>query len=562
MFAMQLRVRFARPLIVVYRLLVTFPAASILFMSALLATGCGGSAPASGSAGLVVSLGIAEPKHLVPSNTTESEGAAVLDALFTPLVQYDDKYQPVELAAASITSADNRVWTVKLKPGWTFHNGEPVTADAYINAWNAGAFGPNAHDGNAFFEKFVGYKDLNPSDAKVVPTTKKLSGLVKKDDLTFEVTLAQPYVNFKSMLGYTAFLPLPAAAFDDLANNHIAASFEQSPIGQGPFRIKGVWQHDQLIETEVYANYAGPVKPKVAGVAFKIYQQMPTQYQDLLAGQLDLLKLIPIENMSTARTDLGDRFLQSPASVIQTLDFPTFDKHYAKTDIRKAISMAINREEITHTIFLDSQVPLRSFVSPVVPGYRENSCGEACQFNPAKAKALFDAAGGAAAVGGRIEIAYNVDGGPKPWVDATCNQIKKNLGVECVGNPQPKFAELLTKLKKKQPVGAFRMGWIFDYPVMENYLGPLYSTTGSSNYSGYSNPQFDALLAEGDKAATPADALKYYHQAEDLLTRDLPALPLRVMQNTFGHSTRVKNVRMDLFNRIDLLKVEPADSSR
>ena len=105
------------------------------------------------------------------------------------------------------------------------------------------------------------------------------------------------------------------------------------------------------------------------------------------------------------------------------------------------------------TIFLDSQKPLRSFVSPVVPGYRENTCGESCEFDPAKAKALFESAGGAAAVGGRIEIAYNVDGGHKPWIDATCNQIEKNLGVECVGNPQPKFAELLTKLEKKEPVG-------------------------------------------------------------------------------------------------------------
>jgi len=537
-------------------------AATVMFSTAILTAGCGGGSTGSGGAGLVISEGIAEPKHLVPSNANESEGAAVLDALFTPLVEYDSQNRPVELAATSISTSDNRVWTITLKPGWTFHNGEPVTADSYINAWNAGAFGPNAHDSNSFFDKIAGYPDLNPADAKTAPTAKKLSGLVKKDDLTFQVTLAQPYVNFKSMLGYTAFLPLPNAAFEDVANNRIAASFEQAPIGQGPFKMKGTWQHDQLIETEVFANYAGPVKPKVAGVAFKIYQQMPTQYQDLLAGQLDLVKLIPIENMSTARSDLGDRFHQSPSSTIQILAFPTFDRRYSKADIRKAISMAIDRDEITHTIFLDAQSPLRSFVSPIVPGYRENTCGEACQFNPAKAKALFEAAGGAAAVGGKIEIAYNVDGGHKPWVDATCNQLKRNLGVDCVGNPQPKFAELLIKLKKKEPLGAFRMGWIFDYPVMENYLGPLYGTNGSSNYYGYSNPQFDSLLANGDKAPTPADSVKYYQQAEDLLARDLPVLPLRYMQNTFGHSTRVGHVSMDLFNRIELLKVEPATAGR
>ena len=65
-------------------------------------------------------------------------------------------------------------------------------------------------------------------------------------------------------------------------------------------------------------------------------------------------------------------------------------------------------------IFRDSQVALRSFVAPLVPGYRENICGEACQFNPKKAKELFIAAGGPAAVKGRLEIAYNVDGGHRP----------------------------------------------------------------------------------------------------------------------------------------------------
>jgi len=517
----------------------------------------GGTTDGTDPDALVVSIGIGEPKFLVPSSTTESNGNDVLHALFTPLVEYDEGFRPVELAAESITSTDNRVWTIRLKPGWTFHNGEPVTADAYINAWNAGAWGPNAHDGNYFFDKILGYADLNPRDAATAPTTKKLAGLVKRDDLTFEVTLSAPYVNFKSMLGYTAFYPLPAAAFSDVVNNVIAPRFQEAPIGQGPFKMKGIWQHDQLIETERYDNYAGPVKPRVAGIAFKIYQQQTTQYQDLLAGQLDIVPRIPIESIGSARGDLGDRYKQSPASTIQFLSVPTFDRRFSDVRIRRAISMAIDRDEIARSIFQNSQMPLRSFVSPVVPGYRENTCGEWCDFNPQKARALFESAGGATTVGNRIEIAYNVDGGHKPWVDATCNQLRSNLGVECVGNPQPKFAELLTKVERKEPVGLFRMGWIFDYPAMENYLGPLYTTHGSSNYYGYSNAEFDRLVAAGDRAATPGDATPLYQQAEDLLARDMPVLPLRYDQNNFGHSTRVRNVEMNVFFQVELLQIEP-----
>ncbi len=518
--------------------------------------GCG-KKPAADSAGLIVSIGIGEPKFLIPSSATESNASDVLDSLFTRLVDYDAQFRPIELAAESITSTDNKVWTIKLRPNWTFHNGEPVTADSYINAWNAGAWGPNAHDGNYFFTKIAGYDAMNPRDAKTEPSAKKLVGLVKRDELTFDVTLSEPYVNFKSMLGYTAFFPLPLAAFKDLANNVVDPAYQEAPIGQGPFMMKGKWQHDQLIQTVRYENYAGERKPKIAGVDFKIYQELTTRYQDLLAGQLDITAEMPLENMGTAPTDLGDRYKLSPSSTIQILAFPTYDKRFAKPEVRKAISMAMNREEITKTIFRDSQVPLAAFVSPLVPGYREGICGEACTFNPQKARELLKSVGGPAAVGGKIEIAYNVDGGHKPWIDATCNQIRTNLGIECTGNPQPKFSELLTKAKAKEPMGLFRMGWIFDYPAMENYLGPLYSTHGSSNYYGYSNPEFDRLLAAGDHAATPEEATKLYQQAEDILVREMPVIPLRVMQNAYAYSTRVTNVEVDLFKHVKLLDITP-----
>ncbi len=159
---------------------------------------------------------------------------------------------------------------------------------------------------------------------------------------------------------------------------------------------------------------------------------------------------------------------------------------------------------------------------------------------------------------GASRFTYNVDGGHKPWVEATCNQIRAALGVECLANPQPKFADLLRKARDKEPMGMFRLGWIADYPVLENYLAPLFATTGSSNYYGYSNPEFDKLMDAGDRAATPQAALALYQQAEDIVARDLPVIPLRYMQNTFGISTRVAHVEMDPFRRVRWMKVTAA----
>ncbi|MEV1334030.1 ABC transporter substrate-binding protein, partial [Micromonospora costi] len=95
-------------------------------------------------------------------------------------------------------------------------------------------------------------------------------------------------------------------------------------------------------------------------------------------------------------------------------------------------------------------------------------------------------------------------------------------------------------------------------PSMEDYLGPLYSTNGSSNYYGYSNPEFDKLVKEGAAAPTEEEAIKKYQQAEDILAKDMPVIPLRFGQNVFGHSTKVKNVEMDASQRVNLVKIEAA----
>ncbi len=524
-------------------------------LSASLVLAACGSDGDTGSSDGVVSIGIAEPQHLLPGNTHETSGAQVMAALYTPLIDYDENNKPFEVGAESVSSTDNKTWTIKLKSGWTFHNGEAVNADSFINSWNYTAYGPNKQDNGYFLTRVEGYADLNPTDANVTPTTKTLSGLKKVDENTFTVTLSEPFSEFKAMLGYTAFYPLPKAAFQDPAATPLVlkTDFEQAPIGNGPFKMKGTWQHDQRIEVERYADYKGTA-PKIGGVNFPIYQNTQAEYADLLADNLDVVKTIPTESLSTVQGDLGDRFLQSPASTLQLIAFPTFDPRFSKVEVRKAISQAIDREEIVKAVFQGSQKAAYSFVSPVVAGYRDKSCGAACEFNPAAAKTAYEAAGGPK----DINITYNADGGHKQWVDATCNQLKTNLGVTCVGTPEAKFADLLQKVEDKQQVGMFRMGWVMDYPSMENYLGPLYSTTGSSNYYGYSNPEFDALLKEGSAAASQDAAIQKYQQAEDLLARDMPVLPLRFGQNNFGHSTKVKNVSIDLFNRVDLNQIEIA----
>ncbi|MFE6872608.1 ABC transporter substrate-binding protein [Kitasatospora sp. NPDC057692] len=511
----------------------------------------------SGKKGGSISIQSGEPQHgLVPQNTAESEGAQVLAQVFAGLVEYDRKTNEPKLRVAeSIESPDSKVWTVKLKDGYTFHNGEKVTAQSFVDAWNWGANQDNAAEGLPFFAKIEGSEELSPGKDKK-PATDKLKGLKVVDDKTFTVTLSAPFSQFKVMLGYTAFYPLPKAFFQD------RKAFEELPIGNGPFQMDGKWEHNQQIKIKRYENFPeSDGKAKLDSVTFKIYDKLETAYNDLRANNIQITNKLPISAMATVAQEFGDRYIYKPESGVGFIGFPiaTNPAAYGKPEIRKAISMAIDRESITKQIFSGTRIPADDFISPIIPGYRKGAMGDAAKFDPAKAKELFTTAGGVP--NNTIELGYNADGGHKEWIEAVGNQLKKNLGVEVTFKPFEKFGKILDELGAKQFSGAFRMAWQMDYPSMENYLRPIFSKVAienGSNYGGYVNEEFESLLAQADQAKSQEEGLKLYQQADDVLIKDLPYIPVYTYMTSAAYTKTVKNVVVDAQNRIDLANVELA----
>ena len=115
----------------------------------VLLSGCGAAAPGEGNAPEPISIAIGEPvSTLVPGNTVEENGTQVLESLWTGLVEYGTdgavRYTGV---ADAIESDDAVTWTVRLRDGWTFHDGTPVTAESFVDAWNYAAYSPNAQAG-------------------------------------------------------------------------------------------------------------------------------------------------------------------------------------------------------------------------------------------------------------------------------------------------------------------------------------------------------------------------------------------------------------------------------
>jgi oligopeptide transport system substrate-binding protein len=534
---------------------------------AMIATACGGGgttgtpggAQTGGQAagGGKYSIEISEPqKGLVPSDTTESAGSEVLDALFVGLISYDENRNPVpsELTE-SIESPDNQNWTIKLKPGWKFHNGEDVTAQSFVDAWNYGALNKNAQNASYFFGSIEGYDDLNPEDPNPdddsVPQAKAqtMSGLKVVSPTEFTVKLSAPDNTFKTSLGYTAFYPLPKAALADIK------AFGEKPVGNGPFKMKGTWEHNRLISVEKYGEFKGK-QPKADAIDFKIYQSLDTAYNDLRAGNLDVMDSLPPSALAGAKGELAERYQTFDSSYYGFIGFPTFDPKFENVKVRQAISMAVDRQAITQTIFQGTRKPADAFVSPIVAGYRPGFCGELCTLNVERAKQLLQEGGGLT----DMTLSYNADGGHKEWTEAACNQIQQNLGVKCVAQPKPSFDVLLDDLdkakNKKQGFGPFRLAWVMDYPSMQNYLGPLYSTKGSSNYYGYSNKQFDDLVKKGQQAKTDQEAIAIWQQAEGILRDEMPVVPLFFGVTNVANSPNVQNVKVDAFDHVLKADVE------
>ena len=527
---------------------------------AMVLSACGGSddsgsgGGAGGGEGGSFSIYIGEPENpLVPSNTTESEGHQVISSLWTGLIEYSAQGEVEYTGVAdTIESQDNTTWTVTLKDGWTFHDGTPVTAQSFVDAWNYAAYSPNAQNASYFFSNIQGYDQLQAptDDAGNVtgdPAATEMSGLRVVDDRTFEVALATPFAQFPVTVGYSAFYPLPEAFFAD------PAGFGARPIGNGPFQADEEFVPGQGFTVTRFDDYGGEEPAQAQSVEFRVYADLNTGYTDVQGGNLDVLPDMPTEALSTAPDEFGDRFLEAPSSGFQYLGYPTYDPRYADKRVRQALSMGIDRQAIADAIFFGGREPADALIAPVVDGYREGAC-EYCVFDADRANQLLDEAGFDRSQ--PVELWFNAGAGHDAYIEAVGNQLRENLGVDYALRGDLDFSEYLPRLDQRNMTGPFRLGWSMDYPSPQNYLEPLYSTAAlppaGSNTTFYSNPQVDQLIEQGNSAGSNEEAIQLYQQAEDILLEDMPNIPMFFELEQAVHSENVSDVVIDVFGDIDV----------
>ena len=494
----------------------------------MFATACSSgdeSSTPEGEAGGELRIYASEPAFLTPSGGDDEPSIYVIRQLYRGLVKYNAESGEVENdLAESIESTDQKLWTIKVKEGYTFDNGEPVNADAFIRTWNYTAYGPNAQGNSYFMSRFAGIDEVTagedpdgdgPKEAPA-PAAQELSGLKKVDDTTFTVELTEPFAGFPATIGYPGFFPMAEACLANLE------TCNETPIGNGPYKIEGSWQHNVGVTLVRSESWAGdPGKPDK--LSYKIYADIDAGYAAFQSGELDVMYTLPPARYAEAKSSYADRLYESPGDSFTYVGLPQYIDTFKDMRVRQALSMAIDRQAIVDAVFDGRFTPATGLISPTFDGARPDAC-QYCKLDVERAKALLAEAGGWK--GGILTLWANAGASHELWLQAVGDQLNANLGIDYELKVNLQFPEYLETADKREFTGGYRLGWGPDYPVAETYLAPLYGTGGSANSTTYTNPQFDALITQGNGAESLEAAIPIYQQAEDLILEDLPVLPM------------------------------------
>ena len=529
---------------------VTAAVASIAALGMLLA-GCGagggtGSPSAQNSSGTattsVITVNNVEPSaNLLPGNTNDMAGWKVVTQLFEGLVTFSDDGKLIYADAKSITpNSDASQYTITLRDGLQFSDGQKITAQTYAKAWSFAANAANGQLGAAIFSTIQGYEALQDANGD---KDAQLSGLKVVDDRTLQVTLNTPDSSFPYKVGDVAFLPIPESAYADVN------AFGEHPIGNGPYMLKQ-WDHDSSIQLVPNPKYTGLRTPKNGGVTFELYTDVQTAYADVESGNLDVIDTIPTSALATYQHENGIQAFNKPGPAFRSFTIPQKLKHFSGEEgrlRRAAISHAVNRANIIEKVMYGTATVATDFTAPTIAGYSKSLKGaDVLDYNTETARKLWSQADAISPWSGTFRLAYSADSGDKQRVEGITNSIKNALGIDAQPYIIPTQKELSSAIHDRTINAAFLQGLQSDYPYPEGYLMQAYDSSAADgkglNNGDYKSTAFDKLIDDAARQTNVDDAISYYHQAEEMLFKDLPVIPLWYANVTAAAGGHVQHV--------------------
>ena len=465
---------------------------------------------------LVINNG-AEPESLDPHKVSGVPESNILRQMFVGLTTTDPDGKTIPGMAESWESADNKVWTFKIRDAkWS--NGDPVTAEDFVYSFRR-VVDPNTASPYASY--LADDKVLNAQeviDGKVKPDALGVKAL---DEKTLQVTLSEPVPYFPDTLIHTSVKPVPQKVVEKFGEKWTDPA---NIVVNGPYKISEWQVNDKIVleRNESYYDNANTTLEKITLLAIPSSTTDVARYQ---AGEIDITyNEVPPEQFASLKEQLGDQLQVSPMLCTYYYEFNTVKPPFNDARVRRALALALDRNTISDKVVGQGQTPAYQ-LTPVATNGMQNNTPEWQSWDQAKrveeAKKLLKEAGYSESKPLKFELLYNTNDNHKKIAVAASSLWKQSLGFVDVSLINKEWKTYLDT-RRNGNYQVARAGWCGDYNEPSTFLN-IVKTGNSNNHGKYSSANFDSLMTQTLKAGvTPEQRAGIYKQAEAQLDADMP----------------------------------------
>ncbi|WP_404684712.1 ABC transporter substrate-binding protein [Raoultella terrigena] len=460
-----------------------------------------------------------EPSSLDPHKVESDVEFNIISDLFDGLVSVSPAGEIQPRLAAKWDNKDNTVWTFHLRPGVTWSDGTAITAQDIVWGWQrlvspATASPYASYPGNMHI---VNAQDI--AQGKKTPDTLGVKAL---DDATLEVTLSQPNAAFLPMLAHPSLVPIDKVLVSRFGEKWTKP---EHMVTSGAYKLSR-WVVNERIVAERNPRYWDNAATVINKVTYLPISSEAADVNRYKAGEIDIVFTLPINQFTQLKKTMGEQLNVSPQLATYYYEFNTTRPPFNDPRVRLALNMALDKDIIAEKVLGQGQRPAWLISQPDIGGVKLHNPDYASwprDKRIAEAKKLLSEAGYNDSHPLVFNLLYNTSESHQRVAIAASSMWKKNLGVEAKLQNQ-EWKTMLDTMHTHN-FDAVRYAWIADYDDAATFLNN-FRTGDSENTSQYSNPAYDEALRNAAKAPDVATRGKFYQQAEDLLGKDVPAVPV------------------------------------
>jgi oligopeptide transport system substrate-binding protein len=462
-----------------------------------------------------------EPKDLDPHLVTGVTEHNILSALLEGLVSEDPvSLDPVPGTASRWDiSEDGLVYTFQLRPDAKWSNGDPVNAEDFVFSYRR-MLKPSL--GSPYAYMLYCLRNAEAYHRGEIEDFAKV-GVKAVDTQTLQLSLraATPY--FLSLLNHFSWFPVhPATILAHGSIDTIGSKWTRPEhyIGNGPFTLKD-WQPNKEIAVTKSKTYWDRKNVRLNGIHFYPIGDHTIEERAFRAGQLHVTGTVPIDRIAYYRTRNPSMIRLDPYLGCYYYLFNVTRPPLDNPKVRRALALAINREQITRYVTRANESPALNFTPPGTAGYtaRAQLVGDLTDARQLLAEAGYPDGKGFPT----LSLLYNTSDAHARIAEVIQQMWVTGLGI----NVELVNMEWKVYLAQTQSgnYDIARAGWIGDYVDPNTFLD-MWVTGGGNNRARWSNTDYDALIRKASEALDTDARLELFQQAESILINELPIMPI------------------------------------